>query len=36
MNEIDDLSDTIKETFDAYERYKSYKEEEGGIENSKK
>lgn len=26
---FDDLSDTIKETFDAYERYKSYKEEEG-------
>lgn len=26
---FDDLSDTIKDTFDAYERYKSYKEEEG-------
>lgn len=25
---FDDLSDTIKETFDAYERYKSYKESE--------
>lgn len=24
---FDDLSDTIKETFNAYERYKSYKEE---------
>lgn len=26
---FDDLLTTIKETFDAYERYKSYKEEEG-------